>query len=86
MAKMFSENAQRIIRFLQDNPNVDLTAKELASAIGITSRSANGCITGLTRKGLAQRISIRGEAGVEYKVVRLTDMGRQVDPDADKRA
>lgn len=84
MAKMFSENAQRIIRFLQDNPNVDLTAKELAGAIGITSRCANGCITSLARRGFAQRVSIRGEGGAESKVVRLTDTGRQVNPDADK--
>ena len=31
MAQMFSDNAQVILNFLQDNPNVNMTANDLAS-------------------------------------------------------
>lgn len=84
MAQMFSENAQGILTFLQANPNVDLTAKEIGAAIGITSRCANGCITGLARKGLVERVEVAYEDGTSAKVVRLTDTGRAVDPKAEK--
>ena len=40
MAKqVYSENAQSIITFLQANPNVDMTAKDLAEALGHGART-----------------------------------------------
>lgn len=82
---VYSENAQSIITFLQANPNVDMTAKDLAEAIGLNSRVVNGTVTGLSRKGIA----VRDETEIDGKTVKyihLTEAGRMADPFAEKPA
>lgn len=83
MAQMFSDNAQVILNFLQDNPNVNMTANDLAEAVSLAPRTVNGCVTGLARRGLA----VREEAEIDgktVKYVRLTDEGLTADPYAEK--
>ena len=84
MAKqVYSENAQSIITFLQANPNVDMTAKELAEALGLGARTVNGPVTGLSRKGIA----VRDEAivgGKTIKYIHLTEAGKMADPFAER--
>lgn len=76
---MFSENAQKVLTFLQTNPTVDMTAKELAEAIEVPTRSITGVINGLVKKGLVVREETEvGEVVVKF--IRLTDEGSQVDP------
>lgn len=83
MAKMYSDNARTIVGFLRENPNVNLTGKELAEAVGLQPRVANGTITSLVSKGLAIR-TLAIVNGKEVKFVQLTDEGKTVDLDADK--
>ncbi len=83
MAKMFSEKAQKVISFLQANPNVQLTSSELASAVGLPPRVLNGTVTSLCSKGFVERepALIDNE---EVKYIVLTDAGKTVDVNVDK--
>ena len=81
--KMFSENAQKVLTFLQTNQNVDMVAKELAEAAGVPTKSITGTLNGLVKKGLVVReVATVGENTVKF--IRLTSAGEQVDPQADK--
>lgn len=83
MAKQFSDSAQAVLAFLQANPVVDITSKELADAVGVAQKSITGVLTGLQKKGLVVREdAVRGDEKVKY--IRLTDSGKTVDPDMDK--
>lgn len=76
---MFSENAQKVLTFLQANPTVDMTGKELAEAAGVPTRSITGVVNSLVKKELCVREEVEmGESTVKF--VRLTDAGQQVDP------
>lgn len=81
--KMFSENAKKVLGFLQENPNVDLTAKELAEAIGVPPRSVNGVITSLSTRGFVLREPVVVD-DKEVKRIVLTEEGKTVDINADK--
>lgn len=76
---MFSENAQKILTFLQGNPTVDMTSKELAEAAEIPTRSITGVLNSLVKKGFVIREEVTvGEDTVKF--IRLTDAGQQIDP------
>ena len=83
MAKMFSENAQKVLGFLQANPNVNLTSRELANALGMQPRVLNGTVTALCSKKLVRRepVVIGKE---ETRFIVLTEAGKVIDPTADK--
>ena len=85
MAYVFSDNAQIVLNFLKSNPAVDMTAAEIAEAVGLTSRTVNGVVTSLSRRkpALAYREAVELE-GKTVKYVRLTDEGMVVDPLAEK--
>lgn len=83
MAKaMFSDNAQVILNFLQSNPNVNMTARDLAEATQLPPRTVNGVVTGLARRGFAYREETEVD-GETVKYVRLTEDGMVVDPFAE---
>lgn len=81
MAKVFSDKAASVLRYLQSNIGADVSAKDIAAAIGIETKSINGVITGLQRKGYVLREEVEG---FEDKLVRLTSNGASADPDAEK--
>lgn len=85
MAYVFSDNAQIVLNFLKSNPAVDMTASEIAEAVGLTSRTVNGVVTGLARRkpALAYREAVELD-GKTVKYVRLTEEGEAVDPLAEK--
>ena len=81
--KMFSDKAQKVLSFLQENANVDMTAKELAEVLEIPNRSMTGTLNALQKKGLLVReVHEVGDTAVKY--IRLTPAGQEVDPNADK--
>lgn len=80
MAKILSDNASRILAFLQANATVDLTANDIAEALDMTARSVNGTLTGLQKRGLTARFEVEG---FEKKVIRLTEEGSCFDPNAE---
>lgn len=73
-----SNNASKVIKFLQENPTVDLIDRELSDIVGIPGRSITGVINGLVRNGYASRdrVSVGDE---EKNFVRLTEKGLDVD-------
>ena len=82
-----SENSKRVLNFLKENDGVDLTAADVASALGIEKRSVDGAFTSaLQRKGYGERIpaEIELEDGTHkaVKILKLTDAGKAFDPDA----
>lgn len=81
MAKMFSEKAAEVLRFMQGNVGADVTAKDIAAATGIETKAITGVINGLQRKGLVLREEVEGFDG---KLIRLTSDGAAADPDAEK--
>lgn len=83
MAAYLSENAQAVIRYLQANPGAQLTADDLAEALGLTSRQINGTATGLQKKRLTERVVVEG---IEKKVIQLTAEGASIDPAMEKPA
>lgn len=84
MAKVFSEKAQEVLGFLQENTSVQLTAKELAQVLNIPAPSLNGVITSLATRGYIERVPAT-IGGVEIKYITLTPAGRDVDLEAEKK-
>jgi Mn-dependent DtxR family transcriptional regulator len=82
MAKMFSENAQAVLTFLQAHQGEDVTSKDIAANFGMANNSVTGILNGLQRKGLVVREVVEGQ---KDKLIRLTDEGVAADPDADKQ-
>ncbi len=78
--KMFSENSQAVLKFLQSHDG-QYTANDIAEALGIRPQSVNGVVTSLQRKHLAERLTVEG---FEKKVIALTTAGATVDPDMEK--
>ena len=84
---MWKENSKRVLNFLKENDGVDLTAADVASALGIEKRSVDGAFTSaLQRKGYGERIpaEIELEDGTHkaVKILKLTEAGKAFDPDA----
>lgn len=85
MAAMFSENAQRVLEFLQANPSADVTANDIAEALGMAPKSVNGTVTGLQKKGLTVREEQDEKVdGKIVKFIKLTPAGLDADPQAEK--
>ena len=81
------ESTKTIIKFLQANADKDMTAADVANALGLEKKSVDGTFTAaLQRKGYG----FREEAEVEtdegkhatVKFLKLTDAGINYDVDA----
>lgn len=76
-----SENTLNLIKFLQENNDKNMTAAEIASAMGLGDKTVNGAFTaGIQRKGLGVRVEdeILDEETGKHKVIKflkLTDAG-----------
>ena len=85
MAKM-TTNSVRVFHFLQATHGARLTNKDIAEALGVSSSTVVGSVTGLCKKGLAVRTEehLAGADGkdVVVKYISLTDEGMAFDPDA----
>lgn len=82
-----STNSKMILNYLKNNHSADLTAADVADALGLDARQVNGAFTSaIQRKGYG----VREEAEVELtdgshkkvKFLRLNDAGMAFDPDA----
>ena len=88
MAAM-KENTKRVVRYLQKNNGEDLTAADVAEALGLEKRQVDGIFTSaLQRKGLGERIPAERENADgthdRIKLLRLTEDGLDLDPDAEE--
>ena len=82
-----SENSKKVLVFLQENSGADLTAADVAAALGLEKRSVDGIFTSaIQRKGYGVRIpaEIELEDGTHkaVKILKLTEAGMAFDPNA----
>ena len=82
------ENTKAVWSYLVENNGADLTAADVADALGLEKRQVDGIFTSaLQRKGfgLREEAEIELEDGTHKKVkfLRLTPAGLELDPDAE---
>lgn len=81
------ENTRKVFDYLKENDGEDLTAANVAEALGLEKRQVDGIFTSaLQRKGYGYRdpAEVTNDDGSHSKVkyLRLTDEGLALDPDA----
>lgn len=82
MAFLFSDNAQKVITFLQNTAGTDQTAQDIADATGLPVKTVQGVVTSaLKRRGLADRKEVDH---LDKKVIYLTATGLETDPMMEK--
>ena len=70
---VFSDNAKKVLKHLQENQGKDETFKDIAKAVHLTDKATNCIITSsLVRKGYAVR-ELQPDGGTNF--IRLTDEG-----------
>lgn len=82
-----STNSITVLNYLKENNGVDLTAADVAAALGLEKRSVDGIFTSaIQRKGYGVRIpaEIELEDGTHkaVKILKLTEAGMAFDPNA----
>ena len=81
-------NTKLVWSYLMNNDGVDLTAGDVADALGLEKRQVDGIFTSaLQRKGFGVReeaeIELEDGSHKKVKFLRLTESGRALDPDAE---
>ena len=88
MAKMaLSENSLKVLNYLKENQGVQMTAKDIADALGLGVKQVNGSVTSaFCRKDLMTRVeaekTLADGSHQKVKYIKLTDLGRTFDPEA----
>lgn len=75
-----------IVDYLQENNDKDLTAADLAEALGMEKKSIDGAFTSLQKKGYGVRVpgEVENDDGTHraVKYMHLTDDGMALDTNA----
>lgn len=82
------ENSKNVLNYLKSINGADVTAADVADALGLEKRQVDGIFTSaIQRKGLGERVpaEIELDDGThkQVKFLRLTAAGMSFDPDAD---
>ena len=85
------ENSKRILNYLKEINGENVTAADVAAALGLEKKSVDGSFTSaIQRKGLGVRVpaEIELEDGThkQVKFLTLTPAGLAFDPDATEEA
>lgn len=87
-----SEKTKTVLNYLKDADGANLTAQDIADAVGYPKKSVDGIVTsGLQRKGLAYRepaeVEVTDAEGntvhKQVKFIKLTDEGKNFTPGVD---
>ena len=83
------ENSRNVLNYLKQINGADVTAADVADALGLEKRQVDGIFTSaLQRKGLGVRVPAEVElddgSHKQVKFLRLTDAGMAFDPDAEE--
>ena len=83
-----NENSRRVLEYLKSVNGQNVTAADVAEALGLEKRSVDGSFTAaIQRKGLGVRtaaeIELDDGSHKSVKFLSLTDAGMAFDPDAD---
>lgn len=84
---MVSENAKKVFEFLRNVDGQDVTAADVAEALGLEKRSVDGIFTqAISRKGLGERVAAEVELDdgthKAVKFLKLNQAGMTADLDA----
>lgn len=81
-AKM-TEGSRKVLNVLQEaGPGVKFTTKQMQNICGFEKAgSVTGSVTGLCKKGYAERFTETDENGKEIKYFALTEAGADFNPD-----
>ena len=82
------QNTKMVFNYLKEHNGEDLTAKDVAEALGLTTRSVDGIFTSAIQR---KKLGVRTPAEIELedgthkavKFLQLTPAGMEFDPDAD---
>ena len=90
MAKM-KENSKKVLEYVKGINGADVTAADVAEALGLEKRSVDGIFTSaIQRKGLGVRtpaeIELEDGTHKQVKLLSLTPAGMSFDPDAEDDA
>ena len=82
------ENSRRVLDYLKGVRGQNVTAADVADALGLEKRSVDGIFTSaIQRKGLGIRtpaeVEMEDGSHKAVKFLSLTDAGMSYDPDAD---
>lgn len=83
-----SEKSLIVLNYLKENRGVNMTAADIAEALGMEKKSVDGVVTGglVRNRGLAERIpaEIELEDGTHkpVKFIQITDAGMAYDHEA----
>ena len=82
-----SENSKRVLNYLKEVAGENVTAADVAAALGLEKRSVDGTFTSaIQRKGLGVRtpaeIELEDGTHKQVKFLSLTPAGMAFDPDA----
>ena len=88
MAKM-SENSRKVFDYMMSIGDTDVTANDIATALGLSPKSVNGIITqAFQKQGFMERVpaEIENPDGTHrgVKLIKLTEAGRSLNPDAEE--
>lgn len=75
------EGTRQIWDYIVAHDGEDFTAQNIADALGVGVKSVNGSVTSFQKKGLTIREEVAITGGT-VKYIRLTDEGRDFNPDA----
>lgn len=81
------ENTRKVLAYLKENDGQDLTAADVAEALGLEKRQVDGIFTSAFQRkqlGIREEAEITMDDGSHKKVkyLRLTEAGLELDPDA----
>ena len=82
-----SENSRKVLSYLQNLGDANVTSEDVADALGLTKKSVDGTFTSaIQRKGLGVRVPAEVELAdgthKQVKFLKLNDKGVSFDPDA----
>jgi hypothetical protein len=82
-----SENSKKVIDYLKANGGADVTAADVAAALGLEKKTVDGCFTSaIQRKGFGVRVPAEVEledgTHAQVKFLKLTDEGLAFDYNA----
>lgn len=80
MANKLSDNAKIVLTYLQDHDGEEFTHKIIAEDTGLSPRSVTGTLTGLQKRGFAERVAVEGS---KDKLVHATPEGLAFNVDDD---
>jgi hypothetical protein len=83
------ENSKKVLNYLKEINGTEVTAQDVADALGLEKRSVDGIFTSaIQRKGLGVRtpaeIELEDGSHKAVKFLSLTEAGMSFDPDVDE--